>query len=175
LRVAEGQLSDVSHSNFELTIGELVDRFMDHAKASYVHPGTNEETGELPVLRAAFRPFLRMYSRTPAAAFGPLALKAFRKALVNGSWETSTEQARRVAEGRPIGVARSTANHYVARIRALFNWGVSEEFIPVQVAAALKSVAGLTRERSEARETAPVTPVSSAIVVAPWRPRFEHG
>lgn len=120
----------------------------------------------MPVLRAAFRPLLRLHSRTPAAEFGPLALKALRKAMVSGSWQTLDEQARRATERRPIGLARSTVNHYAARIRLLFNWGVSEELIPVQVAQALKSVAGLTRGKSEARETDPVTPVSSAIIDA---------
>jgi integrase len=172
LRIADGELPKDPFSKGGLTIGELVVRFMEHAEGFYVHPGTKEPTGEMPVLRAAFRALLRLHSRTTAAEFGPLALKALRKALVTGLWQTPDEQARRTAERRPIGVTRSTVNHYFARIRLLFTWGVSEELIPVQVADALKSVAGLARGKSDARETEPVTPVSSVVIddTLPWLP-----
>jgi hypothetical protein len=86
-------LPEDPRSKLELTVGEFVVRFMEYAEGFYVHPGTKEPTGEMPVLRAAFRPLLRLHSRTPAANFGPLALKAIRKAMVSGSWQTPEEQA----------------------------------------------------------------------------------
>lgn len=164
LRVSEGKLPEDPASRVGLTIGELVDKFMDHAESFYVHPGTKEPTGEMPVLRAAFRALLRLHFRTPAAMFGPLALKAIRKAMITGAWHTPEEKAQLEKEHRPIGLARKTANHYVGRIKLLFTWGVSEELIPAPIAAALKSVAGLSRGKSEARETGPVTPVAAAII-----------
>ena len=164
VRVAEGDLPVDPTLRVGLTIGELVDKFMDHAEGFYVHPGTKEPTGEMPVLRAAFRALLRLHFRTPAATFGPLALKSLRNALTTGAWHTPEEKAKLVKDHRPIGLARKTANHYVSRIKLLFTWGVSEELIPAAVADALKSVAGLARGKSEARETDPVTPVAASII-----------
>ncbi len=164
LRGTDGNLPEDPRSRSGLTVGELVKRFLTHANEFYVHPGTKEHTGEMPVLRAAFRALLRLHFRLPAASFGPLALKALRVALVSGSWLTPEEKAQLVRDRRPIGLARKTVNHYVGRIKLLFTWGASEELVPASAAVALKSVAGLARGKSEARETAPVTPVSSAVI-----------
>ena len=48
----------------------------------------------------------------------------------------------------------------------MFGWAVENELLPVHVHQALQRVKGLRKGRSEARETAPVEPVSEAAVEA---------
>jgi integrase len=57
-------------------------------------------------------------------------------------------------------------NQRVGRIIRLFRWGGSEELVPAAIYVALKTVAGLRRGRSPARETEPVRPVPDAFVEA---------
>lgn len=58
------------------------------------------------------------------------------------------------------GLARKVINHRVGRIKRVFKWAASEQLVPPGVHAALASVAGLQKGRTDARETAPVGPVS---------------
>jgi hypothetical protein len=131
----------------DLTVNELIVRFWSHAERHYCHPdGT--PTGELREYRFSLRPLRELYGHTPAAAFGPLALKALRQAMVDA------------------GLARGVINQRVGRIRRVFKWASSEELVPHSVYSALTTVAGLARGRSPARETEPVGPVPNAFVDA---------
>ena len=69
-------------------------------------------TGELDNYRDSLRPLRRLYGRTPAADFGPLALKAVRQAMIDA------------------GLARTTINQRVGRIVRLFKWAVENELVP---------------------------------------------
>ena len=121
-------------------------------------------TSEIAALTAAFRPLVRLYARTPAAEFGPLALQNLRGTMVSGSWLSDVERAGCTKANRPIGMARSTCNKNVNRIKLLFKWAASMELILASVAHGLATVAGLRRGRSEARETKPVRPISPAVI-----------
>lgn len=57
------------------------------------------------------------------------------------------------------GLARTTINSNIARIRRMFKWAAQEELVPGTVFAALRAVDGLKVGRSRARESAPVRPV----------------
>jgi integrase len=148
----------------DITIAELVLKFMEHANTYYVDPVTKTATNEVIAYRAALRPLCRLYADTPAVEFGPLALQSLRSAMVSGSWLNEEERSRRLKGNRPIGLARSTCNRDVGRIKMLFKWASSVELIPANVYHALATVTGLRRGRSAARETKPVKPVAPAVI-----------
>jgi hypothetical protein len=148
----------------DLTIAELVLRFMQHAASYYVDPVTKQSTTEVGTCRDAFRPLVRLHGNDVASSFGPLALQSLRAAMVSGAWMSDSEREMRVKRNRPIGLARSTCNKHISRIKMLFKGAASAELIPASVAHAVAMVPGLRRGRTEARETKPVVPVSSELI-----------
>lgn len=64
------------------------------------------------------------------------------------------------------GLCRSVANKRTDRIKRVFKWAASEELIPATVFEALRTLAGLRRGRTDARESEPVKPVADAVVDA---------
>lgn len=130
----------------ELTVVEAIARYWGHAKGHYRKNGkpTSEQAG----IKASLRFLKVLYGQTPAREFTPVALKAVRARMVDN------------------GLARSTTNQHVSRIRRMFKWLGSEGLVPPTVPQALMLVDGLRRGRTTARETNPVKPVSDAIVDA---------
>lgn len=148
----------------DITIAELVLKFLEHATTYYVDPITKQPTSEVTSCRDGLRPLCRLYADLPASEFGPLALQTLRQAMVSGSWLTDEEKDFRTKNNRPIGLARTTTNKHISRVKLAFKWASSVELIPASVHAALATVAGLRRGRSAARETEAVKPVSSALI-----------
>jgi integrase len=64
------------------------------------------------------------------------------------------------------GLSRNVVNQRVGRIVRAFKWAGSEEFVPTSVYQSLRTVDGIRRGRSAARETEPVKPVPEAFVDA---------
>jgi integrase len=131
-----------------MTVNEILFLFWDrHAEAHYRRrDGT--PTGELDNYRDSVRPLRKPYGNTPARDFSPLRLKAVRQAMIDA------------------GLSRTTINQRVGRIVRLFKWAASEELVPAAVYQALKTVSGLPKGRSEARERDPIKPVPDALVDA---------
>ncbi|MCO6043326.1 site-specific integrase [Aeoliella sp. ICT_H6.2] len=130
----------------DLSIAELLTRYLKHAKAYYEKDG--KQTSEVAGMKAAIRPLKELYARTNAADFGPLALKAVRQRLIEAGW------------------ARSTVNQAIGRIKRIFRWAVSEQLVPESVYAALATVEGLRRGKTAAAESKPIRPVEAAVVDA---------
>lgn len=130
----------------EITVTEVVVRFWRHAKAYYCKHGRDTGTAD------NYKPVLSLlktrYGHTPAAAFGPLALKALRVALVAS------------------GQSRRYVNDNVDRIRRVFKWAASEQLVSADVPQGLATVEGLRKGHSTARESAQVEPVDIATVDA---------
>jgi hypothetical protein len=63
-----------------LTIDELALRYLEHATDYYVKD--DKPTSEVACIRAAFRPMVKLFGPTIAAAFGPLRLKAVRDEMI---------------------------------------------------------------------------------------------
>jgi integrase len=124
----------------ELTVEQVLLRYWEHAELHYRSPG-GTPTQELENVRVALRPVRRLFGDTPARSFGPLALRAVRGAMVKS------------------GLARTTVNARINRVRRAFRWAVSVELIPASVDQALRTVEGLQRGRTEAAETEGVHPV----------------
>ena len=128
----------------ELTIVELLARYMPYAKRHYRKHG--ELTNEIENIKYAVRPLKTLYGRTHVKDFGPLALKALQVHLIDQ------------------GLARTTINARIGIIRRIFRWAVSEQLCPPSVIHGLNAVMGLQAGRTAARETAPVEPVDDSVV-----------
>src|SRR5262245_44746914 len=122
------------------TVAELILAYRRHAQAYY-------RTRELDNLRDALRPVRALFGRTEAARFGPAQLRRVREEMV------------------AAGLARTTINARVGRIRRAFRWAVEHEHLHPDVAARLDAVAPLRRSRG-GREVEPVRPVPWADVEA---------
>ncbi len=151
----------------DLTILELIDRYWQHAQHFYrrhdpyalqamnangepngeaTPADTRIPTGTAKNQRPALRRLNKLYGSTPAAKFGPLALKAVRKTWVDE------------------GLSIKTVNSYAAILKGVFQWAVSEELLSVSVYQSLKTVRGLERGRGEAHEPEAVGPVADDVV-----------
>lgn len=138
----------------ELSVNELILAFWRHAQQHYRAPdGT--PTREVNNLQDALRPVRKLYGRTPACDFGPLALRAVQEEMIKA------------------GLCRNVLNARVNRIRRAFRWAASVELIPVSVVQALVTVPGLKRGRTEAKESEGITPVrwKDVETVMPFLPR----
>lgn len=130
------------------TIADIVLRFKNHAEQHYRHPDDDRVTSEVGVYRRAVRELLDLYSDEPADEFGPLKLKAVRQKMIDNN------------------LSRRVINRFVMRIRGLFKWAASEEFLPAIVYQNLRTVMGLQRGRTSARECDPIRPIQDAHVEA---------
>jgi integrase len=129
-----------------LSVNEMALAYWKHAEVYYGFD--RRRKGIMFNLRDAIRVLRQLYGHTPADEFGPLALKACRADMVKKDW------------------SRTYVNAQVERLRRLFRWAASEQLVPAAVYDALKTVEGLRRGRTEARETKKVKPVTPAQVEA---------
>jgi integrase len=130
----------------ESTVTEVVVAYTEFATGYYRKDG--KPTDEVRMIKTAIKIARTLYGRTPAAEFGPLALKACREAMIGNDW------------------CRSHINKQVDRVKRAFKWATENEVIPGTVYEALRCVAGLKRGRTEAREGRKVMPISDADILA---------
>lgn len=129
-----------------LTVGQLSLVYVRHCETHYRKHG--EPTSELQVVRDTLKRLNRLYRKRPAVQLSPKALKAVRQSMIDA------------------GLARTTINGAVARIRRMYRWAVSEELVPPAVLLGLEAVRDLQPGRSDAREPEDVRPVPDAFVDA---------
>jgi integrase len=142
--LARGRQSSNSSSPF---IAEICLAFLK-AHATHYRRKDGTDTGELRNFKTAIKPLVKLYGRTAADEFGPLALEAVRNEMIRMVW------------------GRKSINRQVSRVRQVFSWAVSRELIPGQVHSDLCTLKGLQANRTDARETEPVKPVPHAYVDA---------
>jgi integrase len=126
-------------------VAEVLNAFRKHA-ADYYRTPDGRRSSEYDNFCDALAPLLRLYGRTQAVDFGPLALKALRHEMIKLGW------------------CRTNINRQVIRIRHVFKWAAENELIAASVYQNLQAVAGLKTGRSDARESDPVEPVAEAHV-----------
>jgi integrase len=129
-----------------LTIVELCAAYLDFCEGYYVKHG--QPTRHVDAVKLSIRAIRELYGFTPAAEFGPKALKALRQSLVEKKH------------------SRRYVNEQIGNLKRMFKWGTSEEVLPPSVYHALQTVTGLRKGRTEARETAPIGPVAEDVVNA---------
>jgi hypothetical protein len=114
---------------------------------------------------------LKLYGMTQPRLFGPLALRAVRDDMVRQPVvrkvkvrDPETGLVREEEQVLRIGLARTTVNARVRRIRQLFRWGASMDLVPVAVFQALATVQGLQRGRTTAPEPKGIASVPVELV-----------
>ena len=123
------------------TVGQLAVMYLrQHAEDYY-------SIGEVRNYRPVLRVLVRMFRTTRVGDFGPKKLKAVQDELATFK-------------------VRNQVNICIARIKRVFEWGVSQEIVPVSVYQSLKTVKNLKRGRSKAKEGKPVLPVPQADIDA---------
>lgn len=130
----------------DITVSELIAAYWKFAQTYYVKNG--KLTGAVPGIKAALRILRQSYGHTRAVDFGPLALKSLQSQMIE------------------LGHSRRYINDNVDRIRRAFKWACGEELIPASIHQSLRTVSGLRKGRTDAKETPPVEPVAAAIVDA---------
>ncbi len=129
-----------------MSVVELGDAYREWAEGYYAKNGV--ATGHVYLIRRGVRALRELYGRTLAREFGPQKLRAVRQHFVDAD------------------CARTYINKVGAEVRRVFKWGVSHELVPSSVYEALRTVDGLKRGRTSAREPQKVGPVEDAIVDA---------
>lgn len=166
--------------NAPLTIVELIAHYWRFVQAFYIKDG--KPTSEVDTIKQALRFLRRLYGSTPACEFSPKKLKAVREAMTTHK-VIRRQKVRDPETGRVIvdpktgealweqkvvrsGLARRYINQQISRIKRCFGWAVEEEFVGVEVHAALLRVKGLRRGKSAAREKPRIRPVLGAPIDA---------
>jgi hypothetical protein len=93
LRANSGRLPETKGNTVDLTVTELVLRYMDHASTYYVDPITKEPTSELACLTLAFAPLNRLFGEVSVVEFDSLKLEALQQSMATGTWLTEKELA----------------------------------------------------------------------------------
>jgi integrase len=145
-RSMPGPSGDNASGSADLTINELALAYLQFADGYYRKNG--EPTSEIRDIRLSIRPLRELFGILPVHDFGPLQLKAVRRAMIDS------------------GLCRNEVNKRTRRLVRLFGWGVEEAMVPPQVHWGLKAVKGLRKGRSGVRESEPVGPVADAFVDA---------
>jgi integrase len=143
---AVGNRQPVAPTN-EITVVELIARYWGHVESYYRKPN-GTPTSEVRNIKLTLRPLKELYGSTPAAEFGPLALKAVREKMIEKGW------------------CRKGINQGIGRIKRMFRWATENELIPSSVYHGLQAVSGLRIGRSEAPESEPVKPVPEGSIEA---------
>src|SRR5437868_6780677 len=101
-----GRLPTAQH---EATVTEVVVAYTEFAMGYYRKDG--RQTDEVRMIKTAIKFARQLYGRTPAAEFGPLALKACREQMLAKDW------------------CRSHINKQVDRLKRMFKWATENEII----------------------------------------------
>ncbi|QDT55500.1 site-specific tyrosine recombinase XerC [Caulifigura coniformis] len=144
--VNNGHVPSSPLAGMEITVSELVDKFLEHANRHYVKRG--KVTSEVNSIKMAVAPLVDLFGDLPASQFGPVRLEKVRTAMIARGW------------------CRSAINQHCGRIRRVFKRGVRLQLIQPRVLEALKALEPLLHGRTEAVEAEPVEPVSETTVEA---------
>jgi len=137
--IAEWLRTNGDLSRLSLTVGDLVLLYFEHAKTHYQKNG--KPTSELSCVQIALRHLATVARDMKAQDFGPTAYKKVRDSMIEADY------------------ARKSINVHMGRIKRMFKWAVANEYIDISIHQRLCTVQGLQRDRSAAKESAPVKPV----------------
>ena len=118
-----------------LNVSQLLLKYLRYAKSAI-------SDSEFSHTKVVLRIMHQQFAAIAIVDFGPKRLKLLQEALV-----------RR-------GNARSQVNSQIRRVLTMFEWGVSEELVKVDVLQALRTVKPLKSGQTAAADPKPVVPVS---------------
>lgn len=126
--------------SIEFTVGDLLMRFVGEEYPRYAPAEQRCQKGAIRILR-------QLFGETAAKDFGPLKLRLVRDAMIKGDPEATD------ANGKPrprLPWSRKFVNKQIARLDAIFRWGVSWELVPQTVADALTTIRPLKKGETTA-------------------------
>lgn len=157
-----------------LTVGELCRMYLVHLDETNP-PGRKVSTRNRALAAArAMRPLATM----PAAKFGTRAFLDVRQRLIETPRRVQEKKPPKVGKrsrrkpeppalpSAPVPLSRRWVNDVMQAVRAMFDWGVLQELVPDDRAAALRVVKPLKEGESKARETPRRKPVKPSVVRA---------
>lgn len=137
-----------------VTVHEVVLAFMRHAEQHYRKNG--KLTDEYHCMKSASCPLVQLYGDTNAAWFSGPCLKAVQQKMIDLGW------------------SRRYINKSVGRIRLMFRHAVSDDLVPPEVLAKIKTVAPLLKGRTKAVELPPRSAVPQEHINAVWNEVNQH-
>lgn len=144
---------DVGPTPRDLTVDDVIARFLEHAQTAYSDRG--EWKAHWPLI---LRPLSALYGSQPAAAVTAKSLETLQREMAAGSWMTPDEQQ----QARQIGWCRNTINRRVVAIRTAWKWAEKEGLVPPGSYHHLLTVRAVPKNASWVRHTAPRKPTSRA-------------
>lgn len=129
----------------ELTIGELVERFLDDHKDKYRKHG--RETGTFRRYVRNIRPLLDCYASYRISEFGYEELKTIQTAL-----------------DRDPKICRLTVNKKIDNMKTVFRWGRENRLVPREVLTDIELVKNLRRGQCRSQDYQPIRSVSDETV-----------
>jgi integrase len=166
LRAGAGRLPAPKAARGDLTIAELILRYMEQHAQTYYVDEAGQPTSEQQCLRDAYRVLNRLYGSRPVAEFDSLTLESVQAAMGSGTWLTEEERVKRTKRKKPWGLARTSINGHVERIKRLFRWGCLKKLVDPLNLVNVETVPSLRAGRGGARESEAVAPVKVALVEA---------
>lgn len=138
-------VSKDKHNGPVTTIGELVKVYLEYVDGYYRTPDgkPNKETANI---RYSINPLIELFATVGLECFGPLMLIEVRE--------------RMIAEK----IVRKTINQRISRIKRMFRWGVSRQYVSPVISQALDTLEGLRRGYTTAKEGKKVKPVDEKYV-----------
>lgn len=146
-KITPAMLREKRKAGSPLTVNELVFVYRQHTQEYYRKNG--KVTREASIIDDAIRFLRKHHSTTFLHEFGPVALDELRNGMI--------------AE---LDWSRNHINKQVSRLVRMFTWAAEKELVDAAVPLALKSLAGLRKGRTKARETSKVECVRDSIVDA---------
>lgn len=119
-----------------MTVLEIACKYFEHAEDYY-----RSNPNEFRSVRDAVAGFVRHFAEVNGDEIGPKALLAYQESLVERN------------------LARTTVNQMVGRVKRMFKWASSHEYIPPETHHKLLCVEGLRKGRSKAKEPRKILPV----------------
>ena len=129
-----------------ITIKYLAVEYAKMAQQLYQKMG--EPTSEWSIVQIVIRKLLEASGSMQAEEFGGVAFKNFRQIFIDA------------------GRARTTINHYLWHVKAMFRLAVENDLIAPRYFQRLKNIRTLQKGKSKARDPVKIRPVDDAIVGA---------
>jgi integrase len=129
----------------EPSLSDLMNAYRKWAIKYYRHPD-GKPTGTADNIAPLMRRLRQWYGKLPLSEFTPLAFKDVIKRLINE------------------GLSITTVNDYIARVKHMFRWGVSEELVGEPLQRRLDTVSSEHQGRSEAKPKRIIYAIADDIV-----------
>lgn len=118
---------------------------------------------EFAHFRVAAR-YLVNFHAGPVATFTARRFRDFRETLITQPIDEQADHNKRTR--RKATLSRNYVNTLGQRVVRIFQWGVSMDMVAPEILVGLRTVKGLRKRRSAARETAKIKPVADATLNA---------